>query len=417
MELGQEFTFTPTALVYGGEALGRLPDGKAVFAPFILPGETGRLRVREEKRGHVKADLVEILEPSPQRIPPRCPHFTQCGGCHYQHMPYEMQLVAKAEILRDQLQRIGGLEEVPLQPIIPSPDAFNYRNHIQFHLDSQGKLGFQAAHSNQVIPIAACYLPEPALNEIWPRLDFEPLPGLERVSLRLGMDEEIQLILESRDSELFEFSVEDLPLSAVHLSPAGAVVLAGSEFVSMEILGRSFQVSAESFFQVNTRMAEAMVQHIVRHILEILPLEPSQTLLDLFCGVGLFSAFLAPRVKKLVGIEVSSAACRDFAVNLDEFDNVELYEAPVAEVLPQVNFHPDVVLVDPPRSGLDRPAMDGLLAQAASRMVYVSCDPATLARDARRLSAAGYRLAQVTPFDLFPQTYHIESISLWEKTH
>ncbi len=413
MELGQEITLTPTALVYGGEAIGRLPDGKAVFAPFILPYETGRLRVREEKRGHIKADLVEILEPSPLRIPPRCPHFTQCGGCHYQHMPYEMQLVAKAGILRDQLQRIGGMEEVPLQPIIPSPDAFNYRNHIQFHLDPQGKLGFQAAHSNRVIPIAVCHLPEPALNEIWPQLDIEPLPGLERVSLRLGLDEEIQLILESRDPELFEFSVEELPLSAVHLSPAGAVVLAGSEFVSVEILGRSFQVSAESFFQINTRMAEAMVQQI----LEILPLEPSQTLLDLFCGVGLFSAFLAPRVKKLVGIEVSPSACRDFAVNLDEFDNVELYEASVAEVLPQVNFHPDVVLVDPPRSGLDRPAMDGLLAQAASWLAYVSCDPATLARDARRLSAAGYRLAQVTPFDLFPQTYHIESISLWEKTH
>ncbi len=131
--------------------------------------------------------------------------------------------------------------------------------------------------------------------------------------------------------------------------------------------------------------------------------------------MGLFSAFLAPRVQKLVGIEVSPVACRDFAANLDEFDNVELYEAPVAEVLQQVNFHPDVVLVDPPRSGLDRPAMDGLLAQGASRIAYVSCDPATLARDARRLSASGYRLAQVTPFDLFPQTYHIESISLWEK--
>ena len=413
MEAGQEFILTPTALVYGGEALGRLPDGKAVFAPFILPGETGCLRVREEKRGHIKADLVEILEPSPQRVPARCPHFTQCGGCHYQHMPYEMQLVAKAEILRDQLQRLGGLEEVPLQPILPSPAAFNYRNHIQFHLDHQGKLGFQTAHTNQVIPIAACHLPELALNEIWPQLDIEPLPGLERVSLRLGMDEEIQLILESRDPELFEFSVEELPLSAVHLSPAGAVVLAGSESVSMEILGRSFQVSAESFFQVNTRMAEAMVQHI----LEILPLEPSQTLLDLFCGVGLFSAFVAPRVKKLVGIEVSPAACRDFAVNLDEFDNVELYEAPVAQVLKQVSFHPDVILVDPPRSGLDHQTMDALLAQGTNRLAYVSCDPATLARDARRLSAAGYHLAQVTPFDLFPQTYHIESISLWEKAH
>ena len=412
METGQEILLTPTTLVYGGEALGRLPDGKAVFTPFVLPGETARLQVREEKRGHIKAEPVEILEPSPQRITPRCPHFTVCGGCHYQHVPYEMQLSAKTEILRDQLQRLGGLVEVPIQPMVPSPEAFNYRNHIQFHLDPQGKLGFQAAHSNQVIPITECHLPEPVLNEIWPQLDIEPLPGLERVSLRLGLDEDVQIILESHHPEPFEFSVEDLPLSAVRLGPAGTVVLAGSEFVNMPILERTFQVSAEAFFQVNTLMAEAMV----KHVMEILPLEPSQTLLDLFCGVGLFSAFLAPKVKKLVGVEVSPAACQDFAVNLDEFDRVELYEAPVAEVLQHVNFLPDVILVDPPRTGLDRHALEALLTQGASRLVYVSCDPATLARDARRLIASGYRLAQVTPFDLFPQTYHIESISLWEKT-
>jgi 23S rRNA (uracil1939-C5)-methyltransferase len=411
MDLGQEFILTPTSLVYGGEALGRLPDGKAVFAPFLLPGEMARLQVKEEKRGHLKADLVEILEPSPQRIAPRCPHFTRCGGCHYQHMPYEVQLSVKVEILRDQLQRIGGLGAVPLQPIVPSPIPFNYRNYIQFHLDPKGKLGFQAARSNQVIPITECHLPEPMLNQIWPQLDIELLPGLAQISLRQGMDEEVQLILECRDKELFEFSVEDLPISAVHLSPAGTVVLAGSETLLMEILGRSFQVSAEAFFQVNTRMAEAMVQHI----LKILPLEPGMTLLDLYCGVGLFSAFLAPKVKRLVGVETSPASCRDYAANLDEFDNVELYEAPVAEVLKQISFYPQVILVDPPRSGLDRLALEGLLAQRAPRLVYVSCDPATLARDARRLCEAGYHLAQVTPFDLFPQTYHIESISLWEK--
>ena len=411
METPQELVLSPSLLVYGGEALGRLPDGRAVFIPFVLPGEKVHVQVVEEKRGHVRAGLVEILEPSPQRITPRCPHFTHCGGCHYQHMPYEMQLSAKADILRDQLQRIGGLQDVPIHPAVPSPEPFNYRNHIQFHLDPHGKLGFQAARSSQVIPISECHLPEASLNEVWPQLDLEPLPGLERIGLRLGVDEEIQLILESRDTELFEFSVEELPLSAVHLSPAGAVVLAGSEQLTLEILGRSFLVSAASFFQVNTRVAEAMV----RHILEILPLEPSSTLLDLYCGAGLFSAFLAPKVSRLVGIEISPAACRDFADNLDEYDNVELYEAPVAEVLRQVDFHPHAVLLDPPRSGIDHPALDALLAQQAKELVYISCDPATLARDARRLTAAGYRLLQVTPFDLFPQTYHIESISLWEK--
>ena len=411
MDIGQQFIISPTTLVYGGDALGRLPDGRAVFVPFVLPGEKARIAVRQEKRGHVRGELLEILEPSPQRIAPPCPHFTLCGGCHYQHIPYEMQLAAKTEILRDQLQRIGGLADIPLNPAIASPAPFNYRNHVQFHLDPLGKLGFQASRSSQVIPITQCHLPEPPLNEIWPLLDLEPVPGLERISLRLGADDDIQLILESSDGQLFEFSVEELPISAVHLSPAGAVVLAGSEVLLMDILGRSFQVSAGAFFQVNTRLAEAMV----RHILEILPLDPSTTLLEIYCGAGLFSAFLAPQVGRLVGIEVSPAACRDFAENLDEFDNVELYEASAGEVLRQVNFHPDVILADPPRSGLDHPTLDALLAQQARWLAYVSCDPATLARDARRLSSEGYRLVQVTPFDLFPQTYHIESISLWEK--
>ena len=411
MDIGQQFIISPTTLVYGGDALGRLPDGRAVFVPFVLPGEKARIAVRQEKRGHVRGELLEILEPSPQRIAPPCPHFTLCGGCHYQHIPYEMQLAAKTEILRDQLQRIGGLADIPLNPAIASPAPFNYRNHVQFHLDPLGKLGFQASRSSQVIPITQCHLPEPPLNEIWPLLDLEPVPGLERISLRLGADDDIQLILESSDPQLFEFSVEELPISAVHLSPAGAVVLAGSEVLLMDILGRSFQVSAGAFFQVNTRLAEAMV----RHILEILPLDPSTTLLEIYCGAGLFSAFLAPQVGRLVGIEVSPAACCDFAENLDEFENVELYEASAGEVLRQVNFHPDVILADPPRSGLDHPTLDALLAQQARWLAYVSCDPATLARDARRLSSEGYRLVQVTPFDLFPQTYHIESISLWEK--
>jgi 23S rRNA (uracil1939-C5)-methyltransferase len=412
METGKEFVVTPTALVYGGDALGRLPDGRAVFVPFVIPGETARLSIHEEKRGHARAALLEVLQPSPQRLVPPCPHFTHCGGCHYQHIPYPEQLAAKAEILREQLQRIGGLSQIPLQPIVASPNPFNYRNYVQFHLDPLGKLGFQAARSNQVIPISECHLPETPLNEIWSQIDIEPVPGLERLSLRLGAGEEIQLILESSQPQPILFSVEELPVSAVHLSPSGTVVLAGSEALGMDIFDQSFQVSAGSFFQVNSRMAEAMVHHL----LEILPLQPNMTLLDLYCGVGLFSLFLAPRFGRLIGVEVSASACRDFAVNLDPFDHVELYEAPVEAVLKQINFHPDLILVDPPRAGLGQAVLDGLLAQQAPWLVYVSCDPSTLARDARRLTAEGYRLKTITPFDLFPQTYHIESISLWERS-
>ncbi len=402
---------TPTALAYGGDGIGRLPDGRAVFVPFVLPGERVRVRIIEEKRGHARAELVEILQPAPERVQPRCPHFITCGGCHYQHMPYALQLQAKTDILVDQLQRIGGLTEVPVQPAIPSPQPYNYRNHIQFHLDRQGKLGFQAMRTNAVVPIRECHLPEESLNWIWPQLDIEPGAGQERVSLRSGAGDEVQIILESDQAEPVDFSVEELPVSVVHLGPGGSLVLAGSEHLEMEVLGQTFRVSAGAFFQVNTPMAEAMV----KHLLESLPFSGGTTVLDVYCGVGLFSAFIAPRVNRLVGIEVSEVACSDFAVNLDRFDHVELYQAQADEVLSNLKFQPDIIIVDPPRSGLERGAMDGLLAQGATWLGYVSCDPATLARDARKLIQGGYRLEKITPFDLFSQTYHIESISLFTK--
>ena len=409
--MSDTFEIRMNSLVYGGDALGRLPDGRAVFVPFALHGELVRIRPVEEKRGHMRAELVEVLEPAPCRAVPRCPHFTVCGGCHYQHLDYPAQLTAKTGILAEQLRRIGGLTAVPIRPAVPSPLPWNYRNQVQFHLTPQGKLGFQRAGSEQVVPILECHLPENAINQVWPQIDLEPLPGLERISLRAGSDGELLLVLESSDPQPLAFSVEELPVSAVHLGPGGALVLAGSESIWLDVLERSFRVSAASFFQVNTPQAEAMV----RHVHQLVGPEPLNTVLDVYCGVGLFSAFLAPLARRLVGIELSPAACEDFAVNLDEYDHVELYEADAEGVLSSVSFQPDLILVDPPRAGLERSALDGLLAQKAPRLIYISCDPATLGRDARRLVAGGYHLVQVTPFDLFPQTYHIESISLWQR--
>jgi 23S rRNA (uracil1939-C5)-methyltransferase len=402
-----------TAFAYGGEAMGRLPDGRAVFVSFALPGETARVRLVEEKRSHARAELVEVLRPASQRQSPACPHFGLCGGCHYQHMPYEAQLAAKTEILRDQLVRIGRLEDPPVQAAVACPHPYSYRNHVQFHLTADGRLGYYPALPGEVFAIQECHLPEAPLQDLWPQLDFETLPEIERVGLRLGAGEQIQLILEGWEGEVPEFSVEDLSLSAVHLSEDSSVVLAGSEFVIMQVLDRLFRVSAGSFFQVNTEMAESLVKHILEKLPEYANLDPKTTLLDVYCGVGLFSAFLAPRVGRLIAIESAPSAVEDFVVNLDEFENVELYEDAAENVLAQISVQPDIILVDPPRSGLQKGALGGILRLKPRLLVYVSCDPATLGRDARRLTEGGYRLEIITPFDLFPQTYHIESVSFW----
>lgn len=397
-------------LTYGGDALGRLSDGRAVFVPFALPGETVSFRCLDEKRGHVRAELVEVLEPSPDRIAPKCLHFGVCGGCHYQHLPYPAQLAAKTAILSDQLIRIGKIEAPPVRQIVPSSTEWNYRNHVQFHLTQAGKLGYIDVRNRNVIPITECHLPEPPLNALWPRLEFDPGLGLKRLSLRLGVDEQAMLVLESESPDVPELELE-ADLSVVHLAGDDALVMAGDDRLIMLVHDHPFHVSAPSFFQVNSAMAGKMVAHL----LDNLPVSPAITLLDVYCGVGLFSAFFAPRVGRLIGIESSSSACEDFTLNLDEFDKVELYEAPAEEVLPILDVKPELVILDPPRAGLEKSVLDSLLLLGSARIAYVSCDPSTLARDAARLIAGGYRLTQVTPFDLFPQTYHIESISIFEK--
>jgi 23S rRNA (uracil1939-C5)-methyltransferase len=225
------------------------------------------------------------------------------------------------------------------------------------------------------------------------------------------VDEELLINLESDGTEGVDFSIEDLPVSVVQTWPSGSVVLAGSNYVTMEVMGRQFQVSAGAFFQVNSLQAKAIVSHLLLH----LPMDDGDTVIDAYCGVGLFSAFLAPRVKRLVGIEVSSEACDDFTVNLDEFDNVELYEAPVEDVLASQHFHADMIVLDPPRAGLGPKTVEGVLSQGARHLAYISCDPATLARDSKQLVTGGYQLKNLTLFDMFPQTYHVETVVLMSR--
>jgi 23S rRNA (uracil1939-C5)-methyltransferase len=410
MEDSATYEVTLTTLTYGGDAMGRLADNRAVFVPFGLPGERVRVRLTEEKKNYARAEIVEILETSKDRIQPRCVHFGECGGCHYQNIPYEKQLQAKTDILIDQLKRIGKIENPPVKPMVACPNPWNYRNHVQFSLDKDAKLGFQMPNSYKVIPITECHLPESSISDFWHQLEFEPETNIERVSLRAGVEDDIMLVLESESPESPEFEIE-AGISVTHVYEENTVVIAGNDHIIVRVFDRNFKVSAASFFQVNTVMAGKMVEHLIT----CFPVSLSTTLLDVYCGVGLFSAFLAHKCKTLIGIESSESACEDFSINLDEFNNVELYEGAAEDVISYFEAKPDIILVDPPRAGLDKSVVDGILKLNPSLIAYVSCDPSTLARDAARLINGGYKLKQVTPFDLFPQTYHIESISIFEQ--
>ena len=408
MKPGTVIEFEVNALVYGGEGIGRLEDGRAVFVSYCLPGERVKAQIVEEKRGHVRARLVYVSKPSEMRIMPRCAHYTICGGCHYQHIPYSQQLEIKQNILKEQLQRIAGVKDPVLDACRPSPSEWNYRNTVQFHLADNGRLGYHQIGSGEVIPIQECHLPVAGIDQLWKQIEMEPLQEIERVELRSGVDEDLMLVLESENPTLDAEFALDLPISAVHIGPDGPTILAGDGYLVMQVKDQLFRVSAPSFFQVNTGQAEAMVDHL----LKVLPLTKETVVMDLYSGVGLFSAFLAPRVKECVAVEVAESSCDDFAINLDAHDNVSLYMGAAEDILPGLDVKPQVVVVDPPRSGIERRALDALIALHPEVIAYISCDPSTLARDLKRILASGYILEKVTPFDLFPQTYHIESISI-----
>jgi 23S rRNA (uracil1939-C5)-methyltransferase len=207
-----------------------------------------------------------------------------------------------------------------------------------------------------------------------------------------------------------EFETE-LPISAVHISPQGQIILAGNDHLNISVHGKSLRINAGSFFQVNHFIAERMISIL----LERIHLTREMVVLDGYCGVGLFSVFLAPLVRRCLGVEVSSNACRDYAFNLDAYDNVELYEGTAEEVLPLLEVKPNLIILDPPRSGIERRALAALVGMAPKQLVYISCNPATLARDAKHLIEAGYKLDESILLDMFPQTYHVESLNFFSK--
>ena len=409
---------TLTAPSNGPDAIGRHPQGgRAIFVPFAIPGETVRVEIVEEKPTYARARLFEVLSPSPDRVEPVCKHFGVCGGCHFQHMSYEAQLKWKRQIVADQLARIGGLESPNVLEAIPSPDPFHYRNYVQFSQDPAGKLGFISVQPDKSVdPISECHIARPEIMELFGEIDVEKL-DVDRIGVRVSAQGETMLIFESDSGEPPDVEL-DLPISVATLNKDGETfAMIGGDHLIYEVNGRPFRVSPGSFFQVNTAMAETLA----KLVLEALELRGGETVLDLYSGVGLFSAFIAPKVNCLIGVENFSPAIRDAEANLDEFDNVELYESPVELALAHladrlVSLSPHLlVLLDPPRAGCDKSVIAHLLTLAAPRLVYASCDPATLARDAKRLIAGGYRLASAQPLDMFPQTHHIETVAIFDR--
>ncbi|MCD6554796.1 MAG: 23S rRNA (uracil(1939)-C(5))-methyltransferase RlmD [Anaerolineae bacterium] len=397
-----------TGIAHGGDALGR-HEGRVIFVPYGIPDEKVRVEITEDRGRWARARLVEVLRPSPHRTEPPCPYFGICGGCQWQHMDYEAQLVYKRVIVGEQLHHLGGLQEATVEPTLASPDVWRYRNHAQFTPGPDGRLGFKAARSKRVVPITTCLLLHPLLADLFSALDLA-LPELERLSLRAGVRTgETMLIFETVNDEPPGIEV-DMPVSCVLLLKDGTPVnLVGRNYLVEVLDGRQFRVSAPSFFQVNTAQAEQLVKTVAA----FLQLTGHEVLLDAYCGVGTFALSLASQAGQVIGVEENPYAIADARLNAQGLFNVKFIEGQVEDILPNLDLAVDAAVLDPPRQGCRPEALQALIDLRPERIAYVSCDPATLARDARKLSDAGYRLVRVQPVDMFPQTYHIETASLW----
>ena len=428
-------------LIYGGDGLARTPagaDGRsmAVFVPFVLPGERVEAEIRQEKPGFARGSLTQLIEASPDRVEARCPYFRQCGGCHYQHIPYQRQLEFKAAILRETLQRIAKIE---LQSEIrqhASP-PWNYRNRtrLQVRTAPEFALGYFRFGSHEFLPVRECPISSPLLNRVMARL--LELGGLNCPTAV----EEIELFADAADERLLAWAFcgreadhrdllrwaealeRELPeISGVTFFPSRrrveeeapidpqALEQSGAKAIRYRTKDHEYQVSAGAFFQVNRYLVDELVSVVTGNA-------SGDVALDLYAGVGLFSTALARNFHHIFGVEASQTSHGDLVQNVPA--NVKAVGARTEDYLRSdylrnrpVRKRPDLVVLDPPRTGAGKAVIRSLVELGALRVRYVSCDPATLARDTAPLLAAGYHIEEAHLFDLFPESFHIESVLL-----
>ena len=407
--------------VYGGSFLAR-PEGKAVFVPLMLPGEEARVRIVEDKSGFATAEVEEIVASSPVRIAPKCRHFGACGGCNYQHVPYSLQLEFKRAILAETLDR-GGVR-APDEIEVLAAEPWAYRNRIRVAFDAEGNPCYRGRRSHALVPIAECPIAAPSLVEAalkFSQLMRQMVPKLNpsEISLFCNAEESSLLVTVStvagigkRFREFASSLGERVPtLKGMEVvgeshapQPAPRVALCGEESLTYHAAGFDYRVGHGSFFQVNRWLVDALVERVTEG-------HRGSLAWDLFAGVGLFSRRLASSLDRVVAVEAAPAARAALAQNLAGVNGAPVTTATLEFLQrPLKGDKPDLIVVDPPRNGLG-PETTTLLAKiGAPALTYVSCDPATLSRDLRALIGSGYEVESVTLADLFPQTFHLETV-------
>ena len=431
MKPGDRIELELTDLSYLGDGVGHVDTNFVVFAVAGLPGERVVLEVDERRYKFIRGQVRELIVSAPDRVKPPCAYYGVCGGCQYQHLAYESQLRWKSELVRRQFQRIGNIVAPEIVPCIGSPNPWRYRNNARFSVDLDGRIGFTRPKSHAILPIDDCQIMQPEIAAVMPRLQGV-LPGAHQIVVRYGARTGQLLI-----SPGLPLPDQDLP--------------SGQSSYDEILLGHRYRVSAASFFQVNTRpdrreppfaidptwlspnkeqswqlsgtsvtdstveLSQADVLALI--VLDCLPLTGREFIVDAYCGVGTFTVPIARNAGRVIGIEEAGSAVMDAKHNSRGIGDISYVHGRAEDQFDNIVGRPDAVILDPARTGCDPRVLAALVAKHPETIVYVSCDPATLARDVGRLVAGGYELTSVQPIDMFPQTQHIEIVTVLRAAH
>jgi len=443
-----EMIITIDDLTVDGHGIGR-HEGFTVFVPGALPGETVKASVIKLAKNYCVARLLEIIKPSPARIKPPCPYYKRCGGCTLQHLSYEKQLEYKTEYVKSCLKRLGGLD-ISVHSCVPSPKEYGYRNKSSFPV-AQTKdsiiTGYYAPYSHQLIDIEQCLIMDEKANRALNAVraffkkhkvsayDEEKHEGLHRhIIIRSVKNGELMVAAVvngpkmphekewvgdlTRDIEGLSSLVLNSNIQKTNvILGEKEKVLSGKEYLLEEISGLAFAVSLKSFLQVNREQSERLYEKA----LEYADIAGDDIVADLFCGIGTLTLLAARKAKKAYGIEIVQSAIKNADENkrINHIENAEFICADVSDALPKLmnkEKNIDIVLLDPPRKGCGKSVLEAVLKALPKRIVYISCDPATLSRDIKILAEGGYVAKEAAPFDMFPQTTHVETIVWMSRT-
>jgi len=386
VERGQRLRLTLTGEGRLGEALSEI-EGKPVFVFGGIAGEEVEVEVIRERRRYIAAEVVEVVSASPHRKEAPCQYFGACTGCQWQHIEYEQQLEMKRRMVKDTLRRVGRFTELEVLPTLASPQQLGYRNHARFTINREGNVGYIHRERRRFVEIDKCLLMGDGINDTLRELQGR-CAETTQVAVRHSAKSGSRLLQPTLKNS-------EIPLES------------GQKHYTEAVNGVSFRVAASSFFQVNVKQSEQMAV-LVR---ESLRLSGQELVVDAYAGVGTFAALLSPYAGRVIAIEESASAIQDARENLAGFKNVEILVGKTEVVMLDMDEAVDALVVDPPRAGCQGQALESIMRLAPSRIAYVSCDPATLARDLRILTSGPYKIETIQPIDMFPQTYHVECIA------